>query len=227
MMKNKLRKIGATSIVVMSLISSSVFATSGDFGAVGAEAEDHYTLEAMLEYALEDEYLAYAEYELIINELDAGRPFTNIIKAEETHIKLVEGLYEDYDLALPTVDPSLYIALPDSIEAALATGVEAEIANIAMYESFLSQELPDDVRAAFESLQAASESHLAAFEGTSGNGATNKAGSANQRQDSPGVGNQNGPSNDSSRAKGRQANNSNGQNTRQNQKQTNDCLLDN
>ena len=39
-----------------------------------------------------------------------------------------------------------------------------------MYESFLSQDLPDDVREIFEYLQKASESHLAAFEGNNGNG---------------------------------------------------------
>ncbi len=40
-------------------------------------------------------------------------------------------------------------------------GVDAEINNIA---NFLEQELPDDVRTAFEKLKAASENHLAAFE---------------------------------------------------------------
>lgn len=224
-MKNKLKKIGATSVVVISLISSSVFAGTGDYGAAGAADEEAYTLEAMLEYALEDEYLAHAEYELIINELGAARPFTNIIKAEETHIKLVEALYSDYDLALPSVDPSTYIALPESIEAALATGVEAEIANIAMYEIFLSQELPDDVREAFEYLQKASESHLAAFEGNnSGNG--NQAGG---NQGTNARGNQNARGNGNGNigtSKGNQGTNPNNQGMRQYQNENEDCILE-
>ena len=218
MMKNKLRKIGATSVVVMSLISSSVFAGSSDYGAAGAADDGSYTLEAMLEYALEDEYLAHAEYELIINELDATRPFTNIIKAEETHIKLVEGLYSDYEIELPDVDPSLYVALPDSIEAALATGVEAEIANIAMYETFLNQELPDDVRAAFEALKSASESHLAAFEGNNGgNGNQRSNGNDTQR------GRRNGIRNEGTRGNQGTVGNNSG---RPYQKQINKCILE-
>ena len=92
MMKNKIRKIGATSIIVMSLLATSVFASSEDYGASGASDETGFTLEAMLQYAIEDEYLAYAEYDLIINELDAARPFTNILKTKETHTKLIERL---------------------------------------------------------------------------------------------------------------------------------------
>ena len=38
-----------------------------------------------------------------------------------------------------------------------------EIENIAMYERFLQQELPKDVRQVFESLKNASENHLRAF----------------------------------------------------------------
>lgn len=180
-----MKKIGVTSLVVMGLISSSVFAGKSDYGALGASDDSSFTLEGMLHYAIEDEYLAQAEYELIIEELDATRPFTNIIKAEETHIKMVEGLYAAYGLELPIVDPSDYLATPESIEAALGAGVDAEIANIAMYETFLKQELPDDVREVFEYLKKASESHLDAFEGNNG-GSGNQASANNRGQDSNG-----------------------------------------
>ena len=39
-------------------------------------------------------------------------------------------------------------------------GVEAEIENIAMYESFLKRELPDDVREVYKRLKATSQNHL-------------------------------------------------------------------
>ena len=55
-----------------------------------------------------------------------------------------------------------------------------------MYESFLKENLPDDVREVFESLMNASEKHLAAFQrqvdgvtGGSGNGAGNGARNGN------------------------------------------------
>jgi hypothetical protein len=163
MMKTNLKKLGAMGLVMVSILGTTAFASTGDFGAEGAQVATEYTLEDMLEYAIEDEYLAYAEYALIIDELEAGRPFTNIINAEASHIAELEALYAAYGLAVPSIDPSEYVVLPDSIEAALAAGVEAEIANIAMYEVFLEQDLSEDVSVVFEALKAASESHLAAF----------------------------------------------------------------
>ena len=51
-----------------------------------------------------------------------------------------------------------------SLTEAYQAGVNAEVNNIAMYETFLAQELPDNVRAVFESLMRASENHLRAFQ---------------------------------------------------------------
>jgi hypothetical protein len=137
---------------------------SEDYGAKGAMHKTEYTLEEMMQYAIEDEYLAYAEYELILNEMNITKPFSNIIKAEETHIGYMEDLYETYGFKLPTIDPSQHVSLPESINDAYIAGVEAEIINIAMYESFLEQDLPEDVRSVFEKLKAGSESHLLAFQ---------------------------------------------------------------
>ena len=64
----------------------------------------------------------------------------------------------------------------------------AEVKNIAMYEKFLDQDLPDDIRLVFANLMQASEKHLAAFErldervglgGTAGTGASGKNGNDN------------------------------------------------
>lgn len=137
---------------------------SEGYGAKGADLQTEFTLEEMMKYALEDEYLAYAEYELILSEMDVTRPFSNIIKAEATHIKYMEDLYDVYGYELPSVDPSQHILLPDSTNEAFIAGVDAEVINIAMYEKFLEQDLPDDVREVFERLKAGSESHLKAFQ---------------------------------------------------------------
>ncbi len=128
-----------------------------DYGAHGAELKTEFTLEEMMQYAIEDETLAYAEYDLIINELNITRPFTNIIQAEATHIGYMEDLYETYGFELPSIDPSEHVVLPESVNAAFIAGVDAEIINIAMYDKFLEQELPDDVRNVFEQLKAGSE----------------------------------------------------------------------
>jgi transcription termination factor NusB len=85
------------------------------------------------------------------------------LKAEATHISYMEDLYETYELELPNIDPSQHIILPESINYAYLAGVEAEIINIAMYERFLEQDLPEDVLNVFEQLKEGSESHLQAF----------------------------------------------------------------
>jgi len=134
------------------------------YGAAGSFENSDFSLEQMLIYALQDEYLARAEYEFLIDELNAGSPFTNIIKAEKTHISLLLPLFEEYGFEAPEDTSSEHLIPATSITEALETGVLAEVNNIAMYELFLETELPDDVRAVFVELRDGSKNHLAAFE---------------------------------------------------------------
>lgn len=138
--------------------------TDPGYGAVGSFENPESELEQMLVYAIQDEYLARAEYEFLINELNAGTPFTNIIKAEETHIGMLVPLFEAYGFEVPEDTSADHIISVESITQALEAGVQAEIDNIAMYENFLESDIPDDVRTIFTQLRDASESHLAAFE---------------------------------------------------------------
>ena len=92
------------------------------------------------------------------------RPFSNIAKAEETHISLLTPLFEIYGVALPDDEGDAHVVLPESLLQAYETGVTAEINNIAMYEVFLQQDLPQDVQDVFTALRDASQNHLAAFE---------------------------------------------------------------
>lgn len=143
-----------------------------DFGAKTALEMDELTIEQMLHYAIQDEYLARQEYELIMDEYGEQNPFSNIIKAEENHIEWLKELYEVYGYDVPQDNAIDYVVLPDSLEEAFDAGVQAEIDNIAMYEKFLQSDLPDDIKAVFEELRDASQNHLAAFEkGVRGNGA--------------------------------------------------------
>ncbi|MBU2238306.1 MAG: hypothetical protein KJ868_09875, partial [Gammaproteobacteria bacterium] len=75
----------------------SIAAAEG-YGAAGAqnEVDKVLTLESMLSYALEDEYLARGEYQEVIRTFGGQKPFTNIIKAEERHISWLEPLFERY-----------------------------------------------------------------------------------------------------------------------------------
>jgi len=46
---------------------------------------------------------------------------------------------------LPEDDATEHTVLPENIGEALEIGVQVEIKNIAMYEKFLSQDLPEEV----------------------------------------------------------------------------------
>lgn len=164
--------ISFVSILVIGFlfVGISVAAASEDIAEVDSsilEVDDstgEYTLETMLTYALLDEYLAKATYERILETYGDIKPFNRIVLAEQTHIDLLLPLFETYGIDIPENNALSEVIIPESIANALATGVEAEKANIALYETFLSQSnLPDDVRAVFESLKAASQHHLSAF----------------------------------------------------------------
>ena len=145
---------------------NSTEAAENDTQAIGAEAalaDEQLDVSEMLKYALEDEYLARDEYIQIMDKFGEIRPFSNIKKAEDTHIKLLTPLFAKYELELPeyTAAGGEY---PGTLQEAYTTGVEAEIKNIDMYERFLEQDdLPADIVDAFEKLMKASEKHLAAF----------------------------------------------------------------
>jgi len=163
-MKTLRMKIMILSLALSLLVAAGAFAADADFGARGAAGQDNLTLEQMLTYAIQDEYLARAEYELIMSHYGEMRPFSNIIRSEEQHIAWLVDIFDEYGLDLPADTAGEHVALPADLKAAFATGVQAEIDNIAMYESFLEEELPGDVADLFEELKSASENHLRAFQ---------------------------------------------------------------
>ena len=134
------------------------------YGAAGALGDTSLTLADMLTYAMQDESLARAEYDTIIANFGSVRPFTNIIRAEESHILALQPLFEAYGIAAPADEGESRAVAVASLTEAYQAGVSAEVNNIAMYETFLDQNLPDNVRAVFESLMRASENHLRAFQ---------------------------------------------------------------
>lgn len=163
-MKNAGKWILAAVLSGMLAASGVVMAAAQPYGSTGALNDTEYTLEEMLNYAIEDEYAAQAEYEAIMDTFGAVRPYTNISRAEQQHISALLPLFETYGYTVPENAAASLVTVPDTLAETYAVGVEAEEKNIAMYESFLKEDLPDDVRIVFENLKAASEKHLAAFE---------------------------------------------------------------
>ena len=152
-----------TVFAFVGFFASQGFAETSDYGAKGALSQSDMDLKAMLTYAIEDEYLAKAEYELIMDKYGRIRPFSNIVRAEEQHIRYLVELFNTYGYAIPADTAKDHVVLPQNLKSASETGVGAEIDNIAMYEVFLERELPADVRDVFEQLKGASENHLRAF----------------------------------------------------------------
>jgi rubrerythrin len=70
-------------------------------------------------------------------------------------------------MPVPT-DDTAKPAAPKDWASAIEAGRQAEIDNIAMYDRFLAQTLPADVRQVFEQLKAASQNHLRAFTSNGG-----------------------------------------------------------
>ena len=164
-MKKKL--VGAMLVGVLSVAGFAVATTStknmNNYGAKASREDSTLEVKEMLLYAIQDEYLANKEYEKIMDEYGQQRPFSNIKKAEERHISMLKTVLSNNKIEIPKDESSTIVKLPESLDEAYKAGVEAEIENIAMYERFLQQELPKDVRQVFESLKNASENHLRAF----------------------------------------------------------------
>lgn len=159
-------------MIATSAFTPGLAAASPAYGAAGsaAVADSELTLGAMLTFSLQDEYLARGEYQKIMAKFGERRPFSNIVKAEEQHITWLVPLFEKYGVTLPPDRGQELAQVPENFSAALLAGVDAEIANIDMYQRFLARELPSDVRAVFEHLLTGSRNHLAAFQGGRGGG---------------------------------------------------------
>lgn len=157
--------LGGLSATYLSVNAASAYDTvatgQGSNNLVFAE---NLTVEETLGYAISDEYLAQAEYLAIIDTFGTVKPFTNIVLAEQTHIDLLLSLFETYGYVVPENTAESAVVIPESITAAISTAIDAETANIALYELFLARtDLADDVKAVFTLLRDASIKHLAAF----------------------------------------------------------------
>ena len=120
---------------------------------------DEIELKAMLDVLYRDELNAKAEYEALVDAFGDQAPYTQLIVAETRHADSLLRLYDLYDLDVPT--PTLKTpVIPANLLDSYTIGINAEMANIALYETYLSLDLPEIVERVFENLQRASENHL-------------------------------------------------------------------
>jgi hypothetical protein len=130
--------------------------------ALPAYAEE--TLEDMLVKAYQEEQAVLAQYEAMLDAFGDVRPLVNIAQAERNHISHLEILLKAYDIALPAAPEKDSVQAPATIAEAVQLAIKLEQDDMALYEAYLQQELPDDVKFVFERLRLASENHLRALE---------------------------------------------------------------
>jgi hypothetical protein len=178
-MKRKKLLISLMALLLLAAVPAFSLAV-GNYGAANVAPGQTYTLEQMLTYAIQDEYLAQAEYDSTLNTYKIDAPFSNSLKAESTHITMLSKLFDNYGIAVPENTAEALVTVPGSLEEAYEAGIRTETANIAMYDNFLAQtDLPEDVRSVFATLKNASENHLNAYtrnDGISAIGLNNRGG---------------------------------------------------
>lgn len=124
-------------------------------------------VQSALDEAINDEYKALSTYEAVIAKFGSVRPFSMIKGAEEQHIASLKAIYDKYGLEVPENTWPSKVTVPTTLQEACQVGVDAEIANAALYEDEL---LPvvgeyEDIVAVFTNLMNASEQkHLPAFD---------------------------------------------------------------
>jgi hypothetical protein len=136
--------------------------------AVAASALSAEVLTGMNQ-TLQDEYHAESIYLGVLADLGDQRPFANVVYAEQRHSEAIVRLYGNHGLVAPvsqwTVDNVPHF---DSVTEACTAAVSAELDNVALYDTYLTLDLPQDVRNVFENNRAASlERHLPAFQSCS------------------------------------------------------------
>jgi hypothetical protein len=118
-----------------------------------------------LDEAINDEYKALSTYKAIIDKFGTVRPFSMIKGAEEQHIASLKAIYDKYGLDVPENNWN-NLSVPETLKEACQIGVEAEIANAALYKKELLPAAKDheDIILVFTNLMNASEQkHLPAF----------------------------------------------------------------
>jgi hypothetical protein len=144
--------LGITVVPVLLLASSANAALDSD------------TQQAMIA-AINDEYQARAFYTAVIEKFGSVRPFSHIVQAETRHAERWQAIFRRYGLPIPEDTFMGQVEAPETLKLACQMGIDAEIANVEMYDRFLEFVQEEDLRTAFSQLREVSQTrHLPAFQ---------------------------------------------------------------
>jgi rubrerythrin len=114
--------------------------------------------------ALDDERKAEATYAAVIDKFGPARPFINIIDAERRHSEAIKRQLQRLGFDIPADQWAGKGEAPASLAAACEIAIEAELANIALYDRLIPLISDTTARQVLQNLQNASrENHLPAF----------------------------------------------------------------
>ncbi|MBP2851086.1 MULTISPECIES: ferritin-like domain-containing protein [Dickeya] len=123
-----------------------------------------------LQTALYHEYHTEALYAAAIEKFGQVAPFNNIMRAEQNHAHALAQLMQNHGMSVPpnTLSGSTEMknTLPATLKEACKMGVDAEIANQALYDKTLLPAVSShqDITLVFQRLRDASQqNHLPAF----------------------------------------------------------------
>jgi len=118
-----------------------------------------------LHMALNDEYHALAVYQAVITDFGEISPFVEIAESETRHIEALLKHFGKHNILPPQNTWLGNVPSFDSVQDACQAGVEAELANIALYEQLFTMVDDPGLIQVFTSLsQASRESHLPEFQ---------------------------------------------------------------
>lgn len=122
------------------------------------------TVRDMMTAALQDERTVARFYQQILGRFGDARPFNRLQPAELRHASAIEFLFQKREWPMPDMPVEAAPDMPDKYADAVNLAYRQEVENVAMYDAFLDQDLPADVREVFLNLRAASaQRHMRAL----------------------------------------------------------------
>ncbi len=137
---------------------------TGTYGGTALAPLDAVEVAALTE-AINEEYGALNTYQAAIAQFGNIYPFSQIARSEQQHVNALARLFTQYGLPVPANPGLTTTPTWATVADACQTGVDAEIADAALYDQLKPSVDNADILRVFANLQAASlNSHLPAFE---------------------------------------------------------------
>lgn len=130
------------------------------YGADASFGDKELTLEEILTYTLESQYLSRNLNDSIVEKFGKVKPYIGIMENNEDNVSSLEELFSVYGYTLIEDKSASHVLIDEKFDNNLSSSYEEEMKNIVMYETFLKVELPDDVRATIENLKSDSIKNL-------------------------------------------------------------------